>query len=56
MVPAALEAEIAGGDISEAQAIEIATRALHDNAMQCFDVAGRQAALRANRPTPVAAG
>ena len=40
-----LEAEIACGDLTETQAIQIATQVLHDNAYACFDVRGRQCAI-----------
>ena len=42
----ALEAEIAAGDLSEAQAIWITDQVLHNNAYACFDVVGRQSAMR----------
>ena len=35
----ALQAEIAAGDLSERQAIALATRWMRDNAYACFDVA-----------------
>ena len=43
----ALEAEIAEGDLTEADAITIARRLMRDNQYACFDIAGTRAAIRA---------
>lgn len=40
----ALQAEVAAGDMTEAEAIDFARRVLHENQMNCFDVAGTRAA------------
>lgn len=42
----ALEAEVADGLLTEREAIWVATRVLRENQLQCFDVAGTQAAVR----------
>jgi predicted TIM-barrel fold metal-dependent hydrolase len=42
----ALEAEVADGLLTEQQAIWVATRVLRENQLDCFDVAGTQAAVR----------
>ena len=42
----ALEGEVNDGLLTERQAIEVATRVLRGNQLQCFDVAGTQAAIR----------
>ena len=43
----ALEAEIAAGDLTEAEAITIAHRLMRDNQYACFDIEGTRAAIRA---------
>ncbi len=43
----ALEAEIAGGDLTEQEAISIARRLMRDNQYACFDIDGTRAAIRA---------
>jgi uncharacterized protein len=42
----ALEAEVAVGDLTERQAIAVATRLMRDNQYACFDVEGTRAAIR----------
>jgi len=42
-----LQAEVDAGDLTEAQASDAATRIMRGNQHECFDVAGRRAALRA---------
>ena len=44
-IAAALDAEVAVGDISEAEAMEVATRIMHANQYECFDIAGTRAAI-----------
>jgi predicted TIM-barrel fold metal-dependent hydrolase len=41
----ALEAELAEGDLTEAEAIDIARRVMHDNQYACFDIHGTRRAL-----------
>ncbi|MEO8395977.1 MAG: hypothetical protein ABI700_23480, partial [Chloroflexota bacterium] len=43
----ALQAEIDEGLVSEAQAIKLATRLMRDNQLDCFDIQGKRAHLRA---------
>ena len=43
----ALEGEIADGYMTEAQAMQIATRIMRDNQYACFDVEGTRANIRA---------
>jgi len=43
----ALEAEVAAGDLTERQAMEVATRWLRANQYACFDVEGTRANIRA---------
>jgi uncharacterized protein len=43
----ALQAEVDDGLLTEGEAIRYATRIMRENQLECFDVAGRQAALRA---------
>ncbi len=43
----ALQAEVDAGDLTERQAIDIASRIMRANQHECLDVAGRRAALRA---------
>src|SRR5262249_22313178 len=43
----ALEAEVADGDLTERQAITLATRLMRDNQFACFDVEGTRAAIAA---------
>jgi uncharacterized protein len=40
-----LEAEVADGDMTEAEAIAIARRVMHGNQYECFDIVGTQARL-----------
>jgi len=42
-----LQAEIDEGLLTEAQAIQLATRLMHDNQLDCFDIPGKKAHLRA---------
>jgi len=42
----ALAAEVAEGDLCEAEAIGVASRVLHDNQLECFDLAGVRASIR----------
>lgn len=44
----ALEAEVAAGDLTETQAMRLATRFMRENQYECFDLAGRRAALEAS--------
>ncbi|MBC8077344.1 MAG: hypothetical protein H7Y32_14815, partial [Chloroflexales bacterium] len=46
----ALQAEVDDGLLSEREAIAYATRLMRLNQLDCFDVAGRQAALLAVAP------
>jgi hypothetical protein len=46
----ALQAEVDDGLLSEREAIAYATRLMRQNQLDCFDVAGRQAALLAAAP------
>ena len=41
----ALEQEVAEGDLSERQAIEVAGRILRENHYECFDIAGLRARM-----------
>ena len=51
----ALEAEIAAGDLTEREAIDLARRLMHDNQYACFDIEGTRSAIRAQRaPSEVA--
>jgi hypothetical protein len=51
----ALEAEIAEGDLTEAEAITIARRLMRENQYACFDIEGTRAAIRAQlQPAGVA--
>ncbi len=43
----ALQAEIDDGLLTEAEAIHVAGRVMHENQTACFDLAGRRAAIRA---------
>ncbi len=43
----ALEAEVSEGDLTEKQAMYLATRFMRSNQMDCFDLEGTKAALRA---------
>ena len=43
----ALEAEVASGDLTEQEAINLARRLMHDNQYACFDIEGTRAAIRA---------
>jgi hypothetical protein len=45
----ALEAEIAAGDLTEQEAINLARRLMHDNQYACFDIEGTRSAIRAQR-------
>ena len=45
-----LEAEVADGALTTAQAIDVATRILRRNQQECFDIAGRQRAMRETLP------
>jgi hypothetical protein len=45
----ALEAEVAEGDLTEAEAITVARRLMHDNQYVCFDIEGTRAAVQAKR-------
>jgi hypothetical protein len=42
----ALEAEVAGGDLTEREAITLATRLMQQNQRACFDLEGTRAAIR----------
>ena len=42
----ALEAEVAEGDLTEREAIELATRLMRGNQLACFDLEGTRAAIR----------
>jgi uncharacterized protein len=46
----ALEAEVNDGLLREREAIAYATRLMRENQLDCFDVAGRRAALLAAAP------
>jgi predicted TIM-barrel fold metal-dependent hydrolase len=50
----ALEAEVAAGDLTERQAIGVATRWMRQNQYECFDVEGTRAAVRAAMAEPAA--
>jgi hypothetical protein len=51
----ALEAEVAAGDLTEQEAINLARRLMHDNQYACFDIEGTRAAIRAQHaPVEVA--
>jgi hypothetical protein len=57
----ALQAEVDAGDMTERDAMEIASRLLRDNQIACFDVAGTRAAIEQQlqatpRSAPVATG
>ena len=41
----AMEAEVSEGLLTEPQAIGIASRIMHDNAYDCFDLPGTRAAI-----------
>ncbi len=45
----ALEAEIAAGDLTEREAINLARRLMHDNQYACFDIDGTRSAISAQR-------
>ena len=40
------QAEVDDGEMSEAQAIDVASRLLRENQLACFDLAGRRATIQ----------
>jgi hypothetical protein len=51
----ALEAEVAAGDLTDREAINLARRLMHDNQYACFDIEGTRASIRAQHaPAEVA--
>jgi predicted TIM-barrel fold metal-dependent hydrolase len=51
----ALQAEVEDGFLTEAEAIQIATRVMRDNQAACFDLAGRRATIRSRMMSSVPA-
>ena len=45
-IRAALEAEVADGDLTEKQAMQVASRIMRDNQYDCFDMDGTRANIR----------
>ena len=45
-IRAALEAEVADGDLTEKQAMQVASRIMRDNQYECFDLEGTRANIR----------